>query len=357
MAEAVAVLGPSARLSTVAALVGLDLLTVSDGAEELVGLGLVEFDGDPVDRAVSFVHPIVGAAVHDAMTMRARADAHAKAADVVDRAGAEPERVAAHVLRTPPGLDRKAVRRLRRAARRQPSAVRPRPYVTFLDRCLHEELADDERLEILRLAADAAVHFDLDAAVRLLEQARQVAGDDAGIHAALGVAYGFLRQPEQAIRAFTAALAALSHDDDDARSHDDDDARSHDDDDARSHDDDDARSHDDDDARSHDDDDARSHDDHDALSHDDHDAPWRDDDDARRRLEATLLVGAFVVPGRSVPTSRVEELAALPHDDGLGARMLQAAISLHEMACGNPVARSRAHAAVEDGTLVREVNR
>ena len=74
--------------------------------------------------------------------------------------------------------------------------------------------------------------------------------------------------------------------------------------------------------------------------------------DLRRRIEATLLVA----PGRAVPAVRVATLAALPPADGVGARMLSAAVAAHGMARRDPAGAARARAALADGTLVRVVN-
>jgi DNA-binding CsgD family transcriptional regulator/tetratricopeptide (TPR) repeat protein len=296
VARAAAVLGPGARLVAVARLADVDLLTALDAAEELAGLGLVEMDEPPAqrDQVVSFSHPLVGAAVHAELTSRERALAHARAADVLAGLG-DDERAAAHLLKTAPGLNDRAVPWLRRAAAAAAGRGSPEAAFAFLRRCLDEELPREERFALLREAATVAVQVDLPEAVRLFEEAYAYPdrpAERARIAAQLGVAYGYLLDPDRACEALFEALRLTGD----------------------------------------------------------------DDPDLRRRLEATLLVAVFVAPGRRTIAERVPALAGLPPADGLGARMLEAAIACHEMATGDPYGSGRARAALADGLLVRAAN-
>jgi tetratricopeptide (TPR) repeat protein len=289
VARAAAVLGSGAELPAVARLAGVDLLTATEAADELTRLGLL--DG----RTLSFVHPVVGAAIYAELGGRDRLLIHARAADVLDDLGEEPERVAAHLLKTVPGVGTDVVRRLRRAAAVALCRGSPDAAFAYLRRCLAEDLGPAQRFALLREAATVAVKVDLHEAVRLFEEAKRYAAapaDRARILARLGVAYGYLLDPDQAVEAFYEALRLLPE----------------------------------------------------------------SEDDERRRIEATLLVAVFVAPGRREITDRLGGLKQLPPADGLGARMLEAAIAGHEMAVCDPRGHARARAALADGLLVRAAN-
>ena len=147
-------------------------------------------------------------------------------------------------------------------------------------RC-RDEVDHINRQELLTEAARVAVQVDLHTAVRLLEEAKSLTNDTADaarIAAELGRAYGDLLEPESATTRSTKRWRHLP----------------------------------------------------------------ADDEDDRRRVEATLLVGAFVVPGRVDAVRRLPALKELPPHDSLGGRMLQAAIAEHEMAeCDPRVPRER----------------
>ena len=296
-ARAVAVLGAGASVPAVAELARIDRLSAEDAVGRLVRAGLLETEEAAQAGATSlrFVHPLVEAAVYGQMTPRERAEAHAAAGRVLARHNAEPERVGSHVLKTPPSGAPDSVEVLRRAAVVAERRGSAEAALAFLLRCLEEPVTGDERLQLLLDAGRAAVQVDVRIAVGLLEQARALARDPstiAHVSARLGAAYGFLLDPGRAFDAFHQALEHLP----------------------------------------------------------------ADDEDQRRRLEATLLVGALVVPNRLDVVQRIPELRALPTHDSVGGRMLQAAIAEFEMAACDPAGRERARLAMSDGRLVREAN-
>jgi DNA-binding CsgD family transcriptional regulator len=294
-ARAVAVLGQSTSLVAVAELAGVELVAAEEAVGELAAMGLLDpASPSPAgDIKVSYSHPLMAAAVYRAMSARDRAEAHRRAAAILARLGSDPERVGAHLLKTPPGGSEDVTATLRRAATAAESRGSAEAALSFLLRSLDE--IPDGRPELLIDAARVAVQVDVHAAVRLLEQAKGLTRDPATvarISAELGRAYGFLLEPQRAYDAFYEALASLP----------------------------------------------------------------ANAEDERRRLEATLLVGAFIVPGRLDVRRRLPALTALPPQDGLGGLMLEAAISLHEAAECDPNGRRRARAALTDGRLVREAN-
>lgn len=292
IARALAVLGQDAEVGLLTAQTGRDALTVAEGLTTLRRMGLV----DATEEKAAYVHPLVAAAVYAGLGVRELAAAHAKAADVLDRAGAPAEQVGAHLLKVPVGAhDAAAVARLKRAADTALHRGSAEAAYAFLRRALEEPADDATRLRLLTQAATVAIQVDLNAAVVLVEEARRHTsdpGERARLGLQLGVAHGFLHEPD---RAFSALIAARDELPD-------------------------------------------------------------SEEDLRRRLDATLLVGALIVPGRTDVADRVPALAALEPHDGLGARMLSAALALHEAARCDPAGAARARAAVADGELVRLVN-
>jgi hypothetical protein len=117
LARAVAVLGDDADPRVAAALAGLDEKVASEAAGALARADVLR-----PQPPLAFVHPMIGAAVSDALAPLERSAGHARAARLLADAGADPDRVAAHLLRSPPAGDALVVAALRDAARR----ARPR---------------------------------------------------------------------------------------------------------------------------------------------------------------------------------------------------------------------------------------
>jgi DNA-binding CsgD family transcriptional regulator len=295
VAEAVAVLGPESPVESVAAMLTCPTAAVMDAAEDLAHRGLLEPVAMVTGAGLSFRHPMAAEAVLLLMPERQRQTLRLTCADVLERSGAPPEQVAAHVLTLPSGADARATFRLLRAADHAVEARALESALVYLERCLMEDLAPGDRFAVLRRAGELALHTDLDRAAALLERAVEEPKGrrDAHLWASLGTAYGYLRRPDEAVQAVDEALRLL---------------------------------------------------------------PPGDGDD-RRRWEALQLVAAAVVPGRrDLALSRLERVRALPPADGIGARMLDAVIGLHDMAAANPAGVARARDAVADGLLVARAN-
>ncbi|MDA0158887.1 AAA family ATPase [Solirubrobacter ginsenosidimutans] len=94
LAQAVAVLGGRAPLPVAAELAGLAEADAALAADALVRGGFFEAD-------LSFVHPIVRAAVYDELAPGERRLIHARAANALLRRGAPDEQVASHILAAP----------------------------------------------------------------------------------------------------------------------------------------------------------------------------------------------------------------------------------------------------------------
>ena len=98
LAQALAVLGDSGRLRHAAAIAGLDMPAAIRLAADLVRVEVLAAADPP-----GFLHPIVRDAVEAAATSDERDAAHRRAARELDRDGAAPGQVAAHLMRVQPG--------------------------------------------------------------------------------------------------------------------------------------------------------------------------------------------------------------------------------------------------------------
>lgn len=107
VARAVAVLGPDSDLAKVAELARLPREAAAGAIVRMVAARVLA-DATPQ----SFVHPLVRSAVYADLTAVERCLLHERAAAMLDDAGAEPERVAAHLLLTEPAADPTVAARL-----------------------------------------------------------------------------------------------------------------------------------------------------------------------------------------------------------------------------------------------------
>jgi hypothetical protein len=144
LAQAVAILGDDADPLHAAALAELDGQAVSEAAGALARVDVLR-----PQPPFGFVHPLFRAAVYEALTPHERGIGHARAAGLLHDAGAEPERVAAHLLLTPSAADPGVVATLREAARRAASRGASETAVAYLLRALAEPPPAAQRAELL----------------------------------------------------------------------------------------------------------------------------------------------------------------------------------------------------------------
>jgi DNA-binding CsgD family transcriptional regulator len=205
LARAVAVLGDRAELAAAASLAGIDRSVAADTAETLVRADLIR--GGAVLR---FVHPLVRQAVYGTRGPGERERAHARAAAVLERRQAAPERVALHVMQTPPDTVPGAVDILRAAATQSLAKGAPSGAVAFLERALAEPLDRGLRLVILREVGDAALRVDPRAAATYLRQALALLEEPeerAQVGLLLGRALYGSGESDAAVEVFERALA------------------------------------------------------------------------------------------------------------------------------------------------------
>jgi len=172
LAQVVAVLGDDADPRYAAELAGLDEQTASEAAGALARVDVLR-----PQQPLGFVHPLIRAAVYESLTPLERDGAHARAAGLLAAGGAEPERVAAHLLRSPPAGNPQVVATLREAARRAGARGASESAVAYLRRALAEPPSGADRAEVLLELGSAEVRVSGDAAVEHLQAARELIGD------------------------------------------------------------------------------------------------------------------------------------------------------------------------------------
>jgi AAA ATPase domain len=120
LAQAVALLGEDSDLRQASALAELDERATSAAAKALARVDVLR-----PQPPLGFVHPLVRAGVYETLSPVERDMGHARAARLLGEAGADPERVAAHLLLVPPAADPEVVATLREAARHAGAVVLP----------------------------------------------------------------------------------------------------------------------------------------------------------------------------------------------------------------------------------------
>jgi tetratricopeptide (TPR) repeat protein len=182
MARAVAVFGADIDPSSAAQLAGLDYEAAVESVEALVRTQILRDE-----RTLSFVHPLVRAAIYAEIPATVRARAHARAAELLARNDAEVDAVAAHLLETEARGDAAVVARLRAAARRAAEQGATEVAATYLLRALAEPPAGELRAVVLRElgAAELAAGQPDAAAERLAAAAREA--DDLDAQVSIGL--------------------------------------------------------------------------------------------------------------------------------------------------------------------------
>jgi DNA-binding CsgD family transcriptional regulator len=159
LARAFAVLG-SAPLRHAAPLAGLSAEDGARSADALRAAGLLEGTHD-----LALAHPLVASALSASLGAGELARWHGRAAALLAAEGADPERVALHVMRTDPTADPETVAVLRAAAERALARGAPESAASFLRRALAEPPLDPAT------AADVHLELGLALAAHVLPEA------------------------------------------------------------------------------------------------------------------------------------------------------------------------------------------
>ena len=177
LTRALAVLGGPAPLRHAAALTGQDASAAARLADSLRAADVLA-----PGSVLEFAHPIVRTAVYDSIPAGERALAHAEAARLLDGEGADPERIALHLLRSEPAGDARVVALLRVAAAAASGRGAPGPAAEYLRRALDEPPDPAARPAVLLQLGLALASERNPAAVTALRQAvglTQTPGDRA----------------------------------------------------------------------------------------------------------------------------------------------------------------------------------
>jgi DNA-binding CsgD family transcriptional regulator len=208
LAQAVSILGDDADPRQAAALADLDPEGASDAAGSLARVDVLR-----PQPPLGFIHPLIRAAVYEALTPLERDIGHARAARLLAESGAEPERVAAHLLLIPPADDPQVVSILRKAAQLAASRGASENAVAYLRRAVAEPPAAEERADVLLELGSAEMLVRGDAAVEHLREAHALIDDSirrAETSLLLGRELFLLLRSEESDAVFTEALAELA---------------------------------------------------------------------------------------------------------------------------------------------------
>ena len=291
LAQAVALLGEDADPRHAAALAGLD-----EQAASVAAAALARVDVLRPQPPFGFVHPLIRAAVYETLAPLDRDLGHARAAHLLGDAGADPERVAAHLLLAPPAADPQVVATLREAARRAGARGASESTVAYFRRALAEPPPDADRARLLLELGSAETHVSGEAAVEHLQEAHALMDDPvrrAETSLLLGHELLLLLRGDEADAVFTEALDELAG----------------------------------------------------------------ADAELERRLEGWLIDNDWFAPSlHHKALERLERIRSRPADATVGEKLLLSQLALHDARTGAPAAATvpLARRALAGGTLLKE---
>jgi DNA-binding CsgD family transcriptional regulator/tetratricopeptide (TPR) repeat protein len=210
LADAVAVLGDGEEVGVAAAMVNLDRGIAAAAAGELVEARVFADS-----KQLRFRHPLLRAAAEDEIPAPELGTRHARAAEVLERAGAPAVRVAPHLLHSPPAGDERVVEQLRAAARSARSQGDSAHAARLLERALVEPPPSEVRSELVEEAAQAEFAVVRPDAAEHFREARDATSDPSR-RATLALGEGMSRfytgDHRGAVEAMTAAADEASGD-------------------------------------------------------------------------------------------------------------------------------------------------
>jgi DNA-binding NarL/FixJ family response regulator len=206
LARAVALLGRDAGLRHAAQLADLDDAEAARAADALVAASILS-----PGRPLEFVHPLVRSAIYAELAPAARARNHRRAAAQLADDGAEPERVAAHLLAVDPAGDRWVVERLREAADKALAGGAPEAAVRYLARASAEPPAQQDRSPVFLALGAAQASLGAPEATATLRASVETAADPHGRATAARTLARDLHMRGEALEAALVLEEALDH--------------------------------------------------------------------------------------------------------------------------------------------------
>jgi DNA-binding CsgD family transcriptional regulator len=189
LARAVAVLGEDVAIRHAAAVAELEPSEAAAAASALARAVVL------VDRLpLAFAHPVLRAAVEADMPAAARAVLHARSAATLRDDGVEPERIAAHLLASEPGMVDGARGILLEAAESALERGVPAEAVRLLSRLSEEPGAEESSVRLL--LGIASVRAGDPAGIEHLEAVMSIGDSDERSEAARALAVAFTAQGE-----------------------------------------------------------------------------------------------------------------------------------------------------------------
>ncbi len=196
LARAVAVLGDTANLSLAGALAGLVKAEAASAATALLRAEILTGEAH-----LSFVHPIVRAAIYESILAADRPYHHARAARLLADRCCSPQEIAAQLLHTAPDGERWVVEVLREAAALALALGDSKTAVTYLTRALEEPPPVTRHVALLAELGRAEARTGAPAAVEHLELAISLSLDPSEAAAAALELAGLLKFAGDSLRA------------------------------------------------------------------------------------------------------------------------------------------------------------
>jgi DNA-binding CsgD family transcriptional regulator len=208
LARSVSVLGGGIDVGPAGAAAGLEPEAARQAADLLVQAEVLA-----PEQTLSFVHPIVQAAIYEDLLPGDRAARHLAAARLLEDSGAPAERVATQLLQSRPAGDSHWVATLRAAAASAAERGAPAAAIAYLRRALREPPGEEERAEVLcDLGRLEMVRLDFERGEEHLLAALDAPGPrEAHVQAAIWLSRGALLRgrAELAAKALEALLDQL----------------------------------------------------------------------------------------------------------------------------------------------------
>ncbi|MGI5380861.1 AAA family ATPase [Streptomyces sp. CA-251387] len=171
MAGAAALLGEDSELMQAAAVAGIETHEAFAAAAQLAKLGLLEIADAVPNPKVRFSHPLIRAAIYQNIDPVLRNDKHRHIASLLVEQKVDPERAAAHLLRTSPVGEQWVIAALHAASRTALARGSPESASAYLRRCMAEPLEARDRVDTIIRLGTLAIRFEPQATGEYLHMA------------------------------------------------------------------------------------------------------------------------------------------------------------------------------------------